>query len=130
MAAAVLLALSALACAQDYIPPREACIENFGYLGCDAEGTPIPPKRIIPGSWFIGPRWRLPGGDEGRFFAWSNSEAEADDAALALCRRNAPTGCKLLTWAPNGCVGLAVQSMAVTSDTAPPTTAKRRLPSR
>ena len=111
IAAAVVLSLSALACAQDYIPPLETCIENFGYLGCDPEGTPIPPQAhnprfVVHWAAVAFSRAAMKGGSS----HGQNTEAEADEAALALCRRNAPSGCKVLTWAPNGCVGLAVAS--------------------
>ncbi len=108
--AVLCLVLSAPVFAQQ-IPPLETCIENFGYLGCDPEGSPIPPEANNPA--FV-VHWAAVALSKSSMKAGSshgqNSEDEADQAALAVCRRNGPKDCKVLTWAYNACVALALGS--------------------
>ncbi len=107
---AVCLVLSAPGVAQE-MTPLESCIENFGFLGCSPEGNPLPPQaNPIVVHWAvvaISKSTMKAGSSHGQ-----NSEDEADEAALAVCRRNGPTDCRVLTYAWNACVGLAVGSNA------------------
>ena len=111
LTAAIWLASCASGFAQDTImTPREACIENFGFLGCDPEGNPIPPQqnhRIVL-YWTalaLSETTMKAGASHGE-----NSEGSADQTALANCRRNGPTDCKILTDASNRCLALALGS--------------------
>jgi hypothetical protein len=102
--------LSAPGFAQE-MSPREACVQNFGYLGCDAEGMPIPPQANNPqyvvhwAAVAISRSTMKAGASHGQ-----NSQEEAEQTALGICRRNGPTDCRVLTWASNGCVALALGS--------------------
>lgn len=105
---AIWLAGCASGFAQD-ITPREACVENFGYLGCDPEGNPIPPEQR---NQVIALHWTALALSESTMKAGAshgeNSESSADQTALANCRGNGPTDCKILTHASNRCLALAL----------------------
>jgi len=94
--------------------PRETCIENFGYLGCDAEGNPIPPQQpnnrvvLYWTALALSETKMKPGASHGQ-----NSAESAKQEALASCRRNGPTDCKILTYASNRCLALALGSNGV-----------------
>jgi hypothetical protein len=111
LTAAIWLALCAPAFAQDTVmTPLEACIENFGYLGCGPEGNPLPPQQDHP----IVLYWTALALSETTMKAGAshgeNSADAADQTALANCRRNGPSDCKILTDASNRCLALAFGS--------------------
>jgi hypothetical protein len=56
------------------------------------------------------------------------SEGSADQTALANCRRNGPTDCKILTHASNRCLALALGSNRGSLATALDRIANRRRP--
>ncbi len=98
------------ALAQDEVVPgmEDACIENFGYNGCTADGMPKPPGGNVQmvvvhfAAVAISPTSMTVGGSHGQ-----NSQSAAENTALQNCRRNGAKDCKVLTWAENLCVGLA-----------------------
>ncbi len=111
---AVLLAMTAgrVARAQDgsteVVPGMEdACIENFGYLGCE-NGMPKPPAAeqhlivVHYAALAISATKMTAGGSHGQ-----NSQESAVQTALQNCRRNGATDCKVLTWTENRCASLA-----------------------
>ena len=112
--AALICAASRPAWAQDdgsteVVPGMEdACIENFGYTGCTADGMPKPPgggQQLIVVHFTavaISPTTMTAGASHGQ-----NSQSSAEQTALQTCRRNGATDCKVLTWAENACIGLA-----------------------
>jgi len=113
LAELVLLCFCALARAQDdgsteVVPGMEdACIENFGYLGCDATGMPKPPggQQLIVVHYAavaISPTTMTAGASHGQ-----DSQSNAEQSAMQTCRRNGATDCKVLTWGENNCIGLA-----------------------
>jgi len=91
--------------------PREACIENFGYMGCGPEGEPILQQRNGQRNSVVAAHWAAvaiskslkAGASHGE-----NSAAAADQTALANCRRNGPTDCKIVTRSSNRCLALAI----------------------
>lgn len=95
------------------MPPREACVENFGYMGCDPEGNPIVQqqnnqKNRIVVYWAalaISNTTMKAGASHGE-----NSADSADQTAVANCRRNGPADCKVLTQAFDRCMALALGS--------------------
>lgn len=112
--AAMWLASCASGVAQDtIITPREACVENFGYLGCDPEGNPIPPQQenhrvvLYWTALALSEKAMKAGASHGE-----NSAGSADQTALANCRRNGPSDCKILTNASNRCLALSFGSNA------------------
>ncbi len=112
--AALICAASRPAWAQDdgsteVVPGMEdACIENFGYVGCNADGMPKPRgggQQLIVVHYTavaISPTTMTAGASHGQ-----NSQSSAEQTALQNCRRNGATDCKVLTWAENACIGLA-----------------------
>lgn len=114
LAALVLLCFGAAARAQDggsteVVPGMEdACIENFGYLGCDATGMPKPPggQQLLVVHYAavaISPTTMSAGASHGQ-----NSQSSAEQTALQNCHRNGATDCQVLTWGENYCIGLAL----------------------
>ena len=93
--------------------PREACVENFGYMGCGPEGNPLTQQQNNQGNrivvyWAalaISDKTMKTGASHGE-----NSADSADQTALANCRRNGPTDCKILTQAFDHCMALALGS--------------------
>ncbi len=111
--ALVFVCFVAVARAQDdgsteVVPGMEdACIENFGYNACDATGMPKPAggqQRIVVhyAAVALSPTTMTAGASHGQ-----NSEGDAEQAALQVCRRAGATDCKVLTWGENYCIGLA-----------------------
>jgi Domain of unknown function (DUF4189) len=83
-----------------------ACVDALGYVGCDNLGKPNVPQRQIILHWAalaISPTTLRPGGSHGQ-----NSVDAAEQTALANCRRQGPTDCKVLQWARNECQALAI----------------------
>lgn len=113
LAALVFLCISAAARGQDngsteIVPGMEdACIENFGYLGCE-NGMPIPPgggQHLVVVHYAavaISPTTLATGASHGQ-----NSQSSAEESALQNCQSTGATDCKVLTWGENYCVGLA-----------------------
>jgi hypothetical protein len=108
-----LLALGTRARAQDdgsteVVPGMEdACIENFGYMGCTADGMPKPPggQQVIVVHYAavaISPTTLVAGASHGQ-----NSQSDAEQTALQVCQRNGGKDCTVLTWGENYCIGLA-----------------------
>ena len=109
LAILVLFLFGVAAHAQEEVVPgmEDACIENFGYLGCTADGMPKPPgtqKLIVvhDAAVAISPATMTAGASHGQ-----NSQDAAEQTALQNCRRNRATDCKVLTWGENYCIGLA-----------------------
>jgi hypothetical protein len=113
LAALVLLCFGAAARAQDdgsteVVPGMEdACIQNFGYLACDANGMPKPPggQQLIVVHYAavaISPTTMTAGASHGQ-----NSQSSAEQTALQNCHRNGAADCQVLTWGENYCIGLA-----------------------
>jgi Domain of unknown function (DUF4189) len=112
--AVLVCAASRFARAQDdgsteVVPGMEdACIENFGYVGCNADGMPKPPgggQQLVVVHYAavaISPTTMMVGGSHGQ-----NSQSGAEQTALQNCRRGGATDCKKVTWAANLCIGLA-----------------------
>jgi hypothetical protein len=93
--------------AQDVPAPgmEDACIQNLGYLGC-MEGSRPPAQQLVVlhfAALAISPSTLTAGGAHGR-----NSQTEAEQTALQNCGRNGAKDCKILNWAQNQCVSLAV----------------------
>ena len=86
---------------------EDACIENFGYLGCTADGMPKPPG----GGQMILVHYAAVAKSQSTLTAGAshgqNSLADAEQAALQVCLRNGAKDCKVLTWSENLCIGLA-----------------------
>jgi len=85
---------------------EDACIENFGYMGC-ANGLPKPPgaQQLIVVHYTavaISPTTMTAGASHGQ-----DSQSSAEQAALQVCRRYGASNCQVLTWAENSCIGLA-----------------------
>ena len=113
LAALVLLSLGAAARAQDdgsteVVPGMEdACIENFGYTGCTADGMPKPPggQQLIVvhfAAVAISPTTMTAGASHGQ-----NSQSSAEQTAVQNCKRNGAADCQVLTSGENNCIGLA-----------------------
>ncbi len=113
LAALAILSFGVVARAQDdgsteVVPGMEdACIENFGYLGCDTTGMPKPPggQQMIVVHYAavaISPTTMTAGASHGQ-----NSQSSAEQAALQTCQRNGAKDCKVLTWVENSCLALA-----------------------
>lgn len=109
----VLLCFGVAARAQDdgsteVVPGMEdACIENFGYTGCTADGMPKPPggQQLIVVHYAavaLSPTTMAAGASHGQ-----NSQSSAEQSALQTCQRNGATDCQVLTWGENYCIGLA-----------------------
>ena len=113
LAALVWLCFGAAARAQDdgsteVVPGMEdSCIENFGYVACDATGMPKPPggQQLIVvhfAAVAISPTTMTAGASHGQ-----DSQSSAEQTALQNCRRNGATDCQVLTFGENYCIGLA-----------------------
>ena len=114
LTALVLFCFGAAARAQDsgsteVVPGMEdACIQNFGYLGCDVNGMPKPPgaQQLIAVHYAavaISPTTMRAGASHGQ-----NSQSSAEETALQNCQRNGAADCQVLTWGANYCIGLAL----------------------
>jgi hypothetical protein len=98
----VLSACSAHAQDQNY----QSCIDSLGYVACDNMGKQNAPQQMIVLQWaavVISPTTMRAGGSHGQ-----NSVAEAEQTALANCRRQGALDCKLLNWVRNQCMALAI----------------------
>ncbi|HMG85949.1 MAG TPA: DUF4189 domain-containing protein [Terracidiphilus sp.] len=94
--------------AQDVPAPgmEDACIQNLGYLACEEGSHPPATQQLVIlhfAALAISPSTLTAGGAHGR-----NSQAEAEQTALQNCGRNGAKDCKVLNWAQNECVSLAV----------------------
>jgi hypothetical protein len=85
----------------------QACVDALGYVGCDNLGKPNhPPQQLIILHWAalaISPTTLRAGASHGQ-----NSVAEAEQTALANCRRQGALDCKVLQWVRNECASLAI----------------------
>ena len=113
LAALVFLCFAAAASTQDngsteVVPGMEdSCIQNLGYLACDATGMPKPPggQQLIVvhfAAVALSPTTMTAGASHGQ-----DSQSSAEQTALQNCRRNGATDCKVLTFGENYCIGLA-----------------------
>ena len=94
--------------AQDVPVPgmEDSCIENLGYVACENMGKPPSAQHLVVihfAALAISPSTLTAGAAHG-----ANSQSEAEQTALQNCRRNGATDCKILQWAQNSCVSLAV----------------------
>jgi hypothetical protein len=83
----------------------EACVFNFGVVGCENMGKPAGGQQMMAAHFAavaISPSTLTVGGAHGR-----NSEDDADGTALQNCRRAGATDCKVAIWGNNSCVSLA-----------------------
>ena len=76
---------------------EDACIENYGYLACDATGMPKPPggQQLIVVHYAavaISPTTMTEGASHGQ-----NSQSSPEQTALQNCHRNGATDCQVLT---------------------------------
>jgi hypothetical protein len=93
--------------AQDIVPGAEdACIEALGYLGCEALNHPNTAQQRIVVYWgalAVSSTTLRAGASHGE-----NSQEAAEETAVSNCRRNGPTDCKVVDWAWNKCLALAI----------------------
>ena len=106
LAAGIFVSLGGRACAQIVPGAEDSCIETLGYLGCGALSQPGGARQLVVLYWgalAISESTMKAGASHGE-----NSEEAAEQTALANCRRNGPTDCKILTQASNRCLSLAM----------------------